>query len=139
MEEKDIAQWIENGLPVTKVHSLSRCEISFCIVSCASSSLERISYFKTLCFLYLDCVTKLYSSCTGRQWLYVTELIKHNMSKLTVSTEFCVKAAEEVHCEPLSKDLWAEVLGCVSLTTVVRDVVDPGPCCHLISVLKHAI
>jgi len=47
--------------------------------------------------------------------------------------------AVEVHYEPVSKGLWAEVLGCVSLTTVVRDIVDPGPSCQLISVLKHRV
>jgi hypothetical protein len=34
----------------------------------------------------------------------------------------------EAQYESVSKGLWAEVLGCVSLMTKVRDVVDIGPC-----------
>lgn len=59
-------------------------------------------------------------------------VIKHNMFKLTVSTEFCVKApCSRGAYESVRKGLWAEVLWCVSQTTVVWDIVDPGPCCYL--------
>ena len=59
-------------------------------------------------------------------------VMKHNMFRLTVSTEFCVKTpCSRGAYESVSKGLWAEALQCASKTTVVRDIVDPGPCCHL--------
>jgi hypothetical protein len=45
----------------------------------------------------------------------------------------------EAQYESVSKVLRAEVLGCLSLLTVVWDVVDIGPCCHLFSVLEHKV
>ena len=93
MEEKEIAQWIENGLRLTKVETLSWCEVSLYIVYCASCSVECISYFKTLCFQYLDFGTKLCSSCTvASVVIHNRTVIKHNICRLIISTEFCVKA-----------------------------------------------
>jgi len=34
LEEKEIAQWTENCLPLTSVETLSRCEVSLYIVTC---------------------------------------------------------------------------------------------------------
>jgi len=46
LEEKEIAQWIENCLRLTSVETLFRCEVSLYIVTCASCLGECMSYFK---------------------------------------------------------------------------------------------